>query len=104
MQREEEKITCKKCRQWAGRVWFLSARTGRKSYKSGLLLPLCRIQNGNCLARKFRRFNVSSSGGVSCGVASGTLFARGCLTIFAVGKAASGELTEADAVTMFGFI
>ena len=81
----------------------------RAGYSSGLLLPLCRIQKGNCFARKFRRFNVSSSGGVSdlsWESSLRSLFARGCLTILAVGKAVSGELTGEGTITWttLGFI
>ena len=74
------------------------------AYNNGLLLPLCRMQNGNCEASLFRRLRVSSSGGVSIGVASNSLLERGILTILAVGKAVSGELTEGVAAAILGFI
>jgi hypothetical protein len=41
---------------------------------------------------------------VSIGTSSKSLFERGILTILAVGKAVSVELTGAVAVTTFGFI
>jgi hypothetical protein len=73
------------------------------TYNNGLLLPLCNLQNGYCLARTFRRLSVSSSGGGK--VPSGSIFERGCLTILAVGSAVSGELAgEVVTETTLGFI
>ena len=78
-------------------------REGSEGYNNGLLLPLCNLQNGYCLARTFRRRSVSSSGGGR--VPSDSIFERGCLTILAVGRAVSdglvgGVVTE----TTLGFI
>lgn len=77
-------------------------------YNNGLLLPLCMMQNGYCLARTFRRRSVSSSGGLSITASLSTLdpvFELGCLTILAVGNAVSGMLTGVVVTeTTLGFI
>jgi hypothetical protein len=73
-------------------------------YNNGLLLPLCNLQNGYCLARTFRRLSVSSSGG-GIGEPSCSIFERGCLTILAVGSAVSDELAGGVVTeTTLGFI
>ena len=80
----------------------MDARTG--GYNSGLLLPLCSLQNGCCFARTFKRLSVSSSGGGIKG-ASNSILERGCLTILAVGNAVSGELADGVVTeTTLGFI
>lgn len=67
-------------------------------------MPLCRMQKGCCFAREFKRWIVSSSGGVS--IRSPLAFlACGWRTILAVGNAVREELTEFTvAVSVFGFI
>ena len=68
------------------------------------LLPRCRIQNGNCLAMAFSRFNVSSSGGSSGRSSSFIFFDRGCLTILAVGITVKGEFVGVVTEMTLGFI
>ena len=88
----------------AGRQAIGQRGTTSNNYNNGLLLPLFVLQNGYCLARTFSRFSVSSSGGDNR-VSSNSIFARGCLTILAVGSAVSGELAGVVVTeTTFGFI
>lgn len=85
----------------------LALAQNSKIYNNRLwLLFLCEMQKGYCLAMALRRRTTSSSGGGSTGANSSfTFFDRGCLTILAVGKAVSGELTEGAITWMtLGFI
>ncbi len=94
-----EAVAGVRSRSAADGVWI--GRAGG-NYNSGLLLPLCLIQNGCWLAKTFRRRSVSSSGGFSL---LSSFFERGCLTILAVGKAVNGEASVgAAAVMTLGFM